>query len=307
MLGKKTNSRGEMDMTAALLTDFSIQINQRRWACVLDPTLVLSDYGLPLVKQLGELVELWVVREFWHMLDNPQVYLQQPERLLSQPYPTISSTQQPPLCQQVRRNLREWENLRANSDRSTWNIHFLADVIGESFMPPGTDVNMIWRWESLAQGLDHYLDQRSTRSETLSLAFRDLAALAAARPACVLTHRSPEAAQLNDPPMICHTLKQWGIDSYEVGANDAIAQAERNYLCHLLVHAGLSKLLWSGLNLVVLHLMVPAAAAISPTPQWDEDLNFVDLQTDLEDAEGSGDMDRINLWQGAQGFWYSLS
>ncbi len=289
-------------MTATLLPDVSITLNQKRWACVLDPTLVLSDYGLPLVKQLGELAELWVVREFWHMLDNPQIYVQQPERLLSQPYPEVLPAQQRHLSQQIIRNLREWENLRANSDRNTWNIHFLADVIGESSVPPGTDANLIWRWESLAQGLDEHLDPRSVRSETLTLAFRDLAALAAARPACILTHRSPEAAQLNHPPAICETLGQWNIHCHEVSANDAIAEAERTYLRNLLVHAGLSKLLWSGLNLVVLHLMVPAAAAISPTPQWDEDLAF----SELADPTTCTITENMNLWEGAQAFWYAV-
>ncbi|MFM7449904.1 MAG: hypothetical protein ACKO24_15075, partial [Leptolyngbyaceae cyanobacterium] len=87
---------------------------------------------------------------------------------------------------------------------------------------------------------------------------------------------------------------------------DAIAEAERTYLRNLLVHAGLSKLLWSGLNLVVLHLMVPAAAAISPTPQWDEDLAFSQLHEELEDPVGLSTMDMMNLWQGSQGFWYSI-
>ncbi|HEY9645280.1 MAG TPA: hypothetical protein V6C88_02865 [Chroococcidiopsis sp.] len=301
-------------MTTAVVPDFSITFNQRRWPCVLDPTLVLSDYGLPLVKQLGEWLELWVVREFWHMIDNPQIYLQQPEQLFSQLYPETSTTLQRHRSQQVIRNLREWENLRVNSDRSTWNIHFLADVIGESLVPPGTDANFIWRWESLAQGLDSYLDQRLSRSETLILAFRDLAALAAARPACILTHRSTEAAQLNDPPAICETLKKWNIVCHEVNARDAIAEAERTYLRNLLVHAGLSKLLWSGLNLVVLHLMVPAAATLSPTPAWDDDLALselnaaLDVELDVELAHGVGlsAMETMNLWDGAKGFWYAL-
>jgi hypothetical protein len=273
---------------------------------VLDPTLALSDYGLPLVKQLGGLMELWVVREFWHLLDNTQMYLQQPERLLSQPYPEVLPAQHRYLSQQVIRNLREWENLRVNSDRSTWNIHFLADVIGESYVPPGTDANLIWRWESLAQGLDEHLDPRSARSETLTLAFRDLAALAAARPACILTHRSTAAAQHNHPPAICETLGRWKIHCREVSARDAIATAERNYFCHLLVHAGLSKLLWSGLNLAVLHLMVPAAATISPVSPWDNDLAFSDLHAELDDAIELSAQETINLWDGAQGFWYAI-
>jgi hypothetical protein len=44
-------------MSATLLPDFSINLNQRRWSCVLDPNLALSDYGLLLVKQLGRFLE----------------------------------------------------------------------------------------------------------------------------------------------------------------------------------------------------------------------------------------------------------
>lgn len=293
-------------MTTTLLPDVSITLNQKRWACVLDPMLVLSDYGLPLVKQLGELAELWVVREFWHMLDNPQSYLQRPEDFIVPTAPQATVSQERDRSQQVIRALREWENLRTSSDRSTWNIHFLADVIGESYVPPGTDANLIWRWESLAQGLDEHLDPRSARSETLTLAFRDLAALAAARPACILTHRSTAAAQHNHPPAICETLGRWKINCQEVSARDAIATAERNYFCHLLVHAGLSKLLWSGLNLVVLHLMVPAAATISPVSPWDNDLAFSDLHAELDDAIELSAQETINLWDGAQGFWYAI-
>ncbi len=57
---------------AAVFPDLSLTVSQRRWACVLDPTLALSRFGLLLVKRLGEVMELWVVRELWHVLDNTQ-------------------------------------------------------------------------------------------------------------------------------------------------------------------------------------------------------------------------------------------
>ncbi len=37
---------------AAVLPDLAVTITQRRWACVLDPTLALSPLGLPLVRRL---------------------------------------------------------------------------------------------------------------------------------------------------------------------------------------------------------------------------------------------------------------
>lgn len=285
-------------MTVTLIPDFSITLNQRRRACVLDPTLALSDYGLPLVKQLGELMELWIVREFWHILDNTQFFLRQPELILGQQATTLSPQQQR-TSQQVVRALQEWERLRTTTDRSSWNINFLADVIGESCVPAGIDTDIIWRWESLAQSLDAQLEEQPAKADMLTLACRDLAALAAARPACVLTCRSAEDVAQNLPPGICTTLGSWGILCQKVPLTNAIARIEREQFRNLLVHAGLSKLLWAGLNLVVLHLVVPAAATLSTTRDWSEEFLFSEIENLTESQEIP-----VNLWEGAQGFWY---
>jgi hypothetical protein len=284
-------------MSAILVPDFSITLNQRRWASVLDPTLVLSNYGLPLVKQLGALMELWIVREFWHILDSPQFYLDQPNLITSQQIP-IPSSQYSTVSHQVVQTLKEWERIRTTTDRNSWNIHFLADVIGESCVPPGIDANIIWRWESLAQSLDTHLEAQLSQTDTLTLAFRDLAALAAARPACILTHYINEEA-----PPICKMLEQWGIACQPVGRTDAIADIERQQFCNLLVHAGLAKFLWAGLNLAVLHLVVPAAATLSTTnaQDWSDEYSFPEI-----DASTVNRKMPANLWQGAQGFWYAI-
>lgn len=55
---------------AAALPDLSVTIAQRGWACVLDPTLALSPLGLPLVRPLCQGMEIWLVREPWHILDD---------------------------------------------------------------------------------------------------------------------------------------------------------------------------------------------------------------------------------------------
>lgn len=278
-------------MTTTLESGFSIHINQRRWACVLDPTLALSTYGLPLVKQLGELMELWIVRELWHILDNPRFYLNQPDAISSQPIRNPSVQPFSP-SQQVVQALKEWERLRTTTDRNSWNIHFLADVIGESCIPSGLETDIIWRWESLAQSLDSHISQ----NDTAALAFRDLAALAAARPARILTHH-PD----NESPSICATFEQWGIPCRQIELSDAIANIECSQFRNLLVHAGLSKFLWAGLNLAILHLVVPAAASLNPNPSWSDEFSFSNIEelTPLQTAP-------THLWEGAQCFWYSI-
>jgi hypothetical protein len=286
-------------MTATLLSDFSISLQQRRWACVLDPMLALSEYGLPLVKQLGEIMELWVVREFWNMIDSSPFYQQQPDFLLRDLEPDYPPEQSTLYSQQVLRSLQEWDRLRTMTHRSSWNVHFLADVIGESCLPAGIETDLIWRWEALAQNLDHHLKPKQENS--LNLAVRDLAALAAARPACILTFRLPEDRVSNLPPRICTTLEAWGVRCQEIQTDDAIATIERDYLRQLIVHTGLSKLLWAGIHLAILHLMVPNAATISGNNDWSEGLSF----TELEELPTAMSMD-TNLWQGAQGFWYAI-
>jgi hypothetical protein len=282
-------------MTATLLPDFSISLQQRRWACVVDPMLALSEYGLPLVKQLGEMMELWVVREFWNMIDSNQFYQHQPETLLREQ----DREQSPLYSKQVLRSLQEWDRLRTQSDRSSWNIHFLADVMGESCLPTGIDSDLIWRWESLAQSLDTHLNPKE--NNPLTLAVRDLAALAAARPACILTYRLPEETVSNLPPPICSRLEQWGMRCHEVASEDAIVMIERDYVRQLIVHTGLSKLLWSGIHLIILHLIVPAAATLGGTGNWSEELSL----SEFEELPGSMPME-TDLWQGTQGFWYSV-
>ncbi|MBD2108949.1 hypothetical protein [Nodosilinea sp. FACHB-13] len=287
-------------MTGTLVSDVSITLTQRRWACVLDPALALSIYGLPLVKQLSELMELWIVREFWHMLDNPQFYVEQPEALLGKQIEVLPPTERQEVSQQMLRSLQEWERLRLRVDPTTRNINFLADVIGESFVPAGADSDLIWRWESLAQSLDGQIGEQLARDDVLTLAYRDLAALAAARPACILTHRTTAELAQNQPPRVCSTLTKWGIACQEIGFDNVMADIEQNYFRSVLVHAGVSKFLWSGLNLSIIHLVVPAAATLGTTQNWSESLPFTALESS-EFLEPS-----IDLWQGAQGFWYSL-
>jgi hypothetical protein len=283
-------------MTATLIPDFSITLNQRRWVCVLDPALALSNYGLPLVKQLGELMELWIVRELWHILDNPRFYLNQPELVTSRSDSSLAVQPQLP-SPQVIQALKEWERLRTMTDRNSWNVHFLADVMGDSCVPIGIDNDILWRWESLAQSLDMHFDNQISKADTLTLAYRDLAALAAARPACILTQYHNDVA-----PAICQTLEQWGIPCAQVQGSDTIVDIEREQFRNLFVHAGLSKFIWAGLNLAVVHLVVPAAAAINTNSQWDDELAF----SDLEETVGLTPVEAVGLWEGARGFWYPI-
>lgn len=286
----------------ALFPDLSVTLSQRRWACVLDPTLALSEYGLPLVKQLGEVMDLWVVREFWHILDNTYFYWQQPEFALQERGKVESATAtQPRLSYQAICALREWERLRGETDLGSLNLFWIGDGIGESLLPKETDTRIVGRWEVLARSLENQQNGQRHQSEPLTSAFRDAAALTASLgSAFILTYRPPEDIARNLPPAICSSLISWGVDCQEVDGQDAIASLERDHLRQLLIQAGLAKFLWTGLHLAVLHLVVPNATAISPPSDWTEEFSLSELE------EWSDSQKESNLWEGARGFWYGI-
>jgi hypothetical protein len=285
---------------ATLSPTLSITLSQRRWTCVIDPSLLLSQYGLLLVKSLGEALELWIARELWHILDNPNFYLQPsesipPHTVLKQPSETQTVTQQP-----VTQWLKNWQSIRAETYPANLNLFWIGDTPGESFLPSESDPQLMERWEALACSLDQRLTQQSITSNLLTSAVRDTAALAAALgSAFILTSQPADSQQNSHPsPEICLMLEQWGIPCRQIDPLDAIATMERKALLQLIIATGFSKFLWAGLHLVVLHLVVPPATSYDKIQLPETIYSF----NEVSDLEAS----LLNGWKGAQGFWYRL-
>ena len=212
---------------------------QRQLSCVLDVSLVFSGYGLLLVQLLGKVLELWVARELWHMLENPSSYLARQNRM---------------------DKLHDWAIARANTLPADLNLFWIGDRPADSFMPLGSNPHLIPHWEALARSLDQRLQEKSAMSDLMAPSFRDTAALAAVLGSAFILTCQPASApdNISEPPEICQVLTQWGIPCQEINPLDAIATIERQNLLQLMVSAGFSKYLWTDLNLAVLHLCVPS-------------------------------------------------
>jgi hypothetical protein len=278
----------------------SITLSQRRWACVLDPNLLLSQYGLFLVQSLREVLELWIARELWHILDNPSFYLAQPELGLSQTDLGLSS-ELPTIAQQKRvQMLKGWESLRIETPVRDLNLFWIGDRPTDSFLPNGTHPYLTEHWEVLARSLDQRLQEQSLSCHMMVPAFRDTAALAAVLgSAFILTYQPVEECEKNTPPQICQVLEQWGIPCQQIDSLDAIADIERKNLLQLMISTGFSKFLWAGLHLVVLHLVVPSAFRMGGATQSSWCTPFGNEAENLEALP-------LNFWEGAKGFWYRL-
>lgn len=285
---------------SALSLSFSL-VQPQRWVGVFDPSLALTLYGAALAQGLGAVTDLWMAREFWHMLDNVHCYQQRPELLLPGDRTLARSNCLATRQMHIIQALQQWQLIRMQTDPSRLNVFWIGDRLGESLLPRHTAAQpLISHWEFLAGSLEDRIDRSAP---VLTAAVRDTVALAVALPAAILTYQLPDGFAANQPPEICLTLENWRIPCRQIDRYDHLAAIEREELLHLINAAGVAKLLWSGLHLAILHLVFPCASALwlaaemTPAPEVDRELPD---RLDLDDRSLDG------IWEGTQGFWYWL-
>jgi hypothetical protein len=291
----------------------SVTVSGRRRACILDADLALSRFGLLLASRICEEFDVWLVREFWEILDSTESYLKNPERLM----PSLPCRQESLAEEQVRDALRDvfeqWETWRLESDLAGLKFYWIGDAMRESLIPKGVDQNLLHRYQVLARSLDFRIalksspqaggpkahDPESRPYDTFTECFRDAAALAAAlahHQGFILTQTGRSKG--SEPP-ICSYLNRWGIACSRV-ERERKARLEMECIVPLLGRSGVYELIWAGLPLAAVHLVVPKATIIPPDRKegsvFEEDFAMVE----------HGDLGCSDWWKAAVGFWYPL-
>jgi len=98
-------------MSATLLPDFSINLNQRRWSCVLKSNLALSDYGLHPGQTIRTISRIMDSARILALIDNSDVFRSLRTWLKASPEKGNCPPFSPQNSAQTRRTLREWERL----------------------------------------------------------------------------------------------------------------------------------------------------------------------------------------------------
>jgi hypothetical protein len=268
---------------SAPFPELNLRLNARRWACVLDPSLALSPQGLGLARQMGEVMQLWLVREFWHILDSSEFLAAHPEALTGELGPIDKLPQ----------SLRDWDRARMETDMAGLKLWWIGDGPSESVLPEGTDPRLLQGYEALAWALS----RRIPAARPMSSAMRDAAALAAALGHGLVLSLGPRGT-LPLPP-ICHALQTWDVPCRCVDASDPMAAMESQHLRELLVHAGLAQHMWAGLQLSVVRLLLPNAQFPLPAPPA-----FDDALADEGEPARPDDVPAPDPWASAQAFWH---
>jgi hypothetical protein len=166
--------------------------------------LALSSYGTPLVKQLGTVMDLWVGREFWHVLDNIQFYLQHPELLLlNRVMPDRTEYIAAFSATEIIQSLHVWGEFRQEIDLEQIKIFWVGDRLNESSLPKNLPPNTIRDYELLARSLDNRIPRSPQASETLSSLLSDTVALSASLNSSFILTRQYTADDRPLLPEIC--------------------------------------------------------------------------------------------------------
>jgi hypothetical protein len=260
--------------------DWSVSVRQRRAACVLDPTLLLCHAAGPaLALGLARVVEPWLTRSFWQLIDASE--------LLLAPRPEGSRNLAPHdagghWLQPSEPALRDWIALRDGTDAGSWPLRWVGDCLAESQVQGDAQVDVLDRYELLSEALGRRAAGDGTHRIGAGfdalMAGLDAASLSATLAGAMLLGPAGHAAG----PWPVQALLQTGIAAQRLDPlpAESIFSAERTMLRQSLASAGLAVLIECLPPLAVLHVQIDASG---------------------EPATADGDP-----WAAARAWWYRL-
>ena len=280
-------------MVRSLEREVSVRIGRPRWRCVLDPHLCLSHDGAAFVCGLAGHAEVWLGPEFLNILDSWLLYNREPA-------PLMWSTGTGPTADEIRQALRIWQRLRDTAGLGGGRLSWVRDAVRESCLPAGTDQSLVAHWEAMAEALDERLSKAVERHGPMVAATRDAVALAALLPGSILLSLGDRGDPRAAPPL-CRHLKEWHLPNRRLDLADDLVSIERGLLMQMLVEAGLAGFLWSGLRLVVVHVVAPGHSRLPVGHDFACVGEEGDFLAEPEPRPIKG------LWEDALGFWYDLA
>ena len=248
-----------------MYTSVAVTLRPHRLVCVVDPALAFAPEGPFIVRQLARVIEVWVFRELWHILDNTLYFARTPGVLASSEASTASAASVASVdsAEGVLDALDDWERLRYDHDLAALKLFWVGDGLAESLLPDNEGAALVARFECLAEALDGRNPDHD-KARPLDVGFRDTAALAAAlQGAFVLTMLPAGQAPAQSVPALGQALAHWQIPCEEAEPDHPILLMERDVLRQYLVQAGLARLCLAGGRLAVVEILAPRSYSSS--------------------------------------------
>jgi hypothetical protein len=266
--------------------DWSVSVRQRRAACVLDPVLLLCHASGPaLALGLTRVVEPWLTRSFWQLIDASELLLAPRLESGRSPAPQLPGAH---WLQPSAQALRDWVAMRDGTDAGSWPLRWVGDCLAESQVQGDAEIDVLDRYEELSDALGRRAAGDGTHRVGAGfdalMTGLDAASLSATLGGAMLLAPAGDASG----PWSVQALQQSGVAPQRLDPlpSDSIFAAERTLLRQSVAAAGLSALVECLPPLAVLHVRVDDSAESLP-PRTDPGTD--------------GDP-----WEAARAWWYRV-
>lgn len=268
--------------------------------CVIDVALSLAPTGLYCVRELAQIVPVWLAQSHWSIV-NDEAYYARDERLVKRLARTADPAAASRTFVQV---VHDWRDARdALGFESAPGLFWPGDGKADSVVPKDGDATLVDRLDALAAGLDSLRRVEDETSEPavdlLADCARDTVALAAAlggpRP-IVLTLLEPSERR----PVLIDNLEAAGIACARLTSARLLAPL-RARLASILTDSGLAALIATnrlrlGALMVVAPNALPAPLAVPMTDDSQDRLAWNAI------ANGG----EARFWKHAAAVWWDV-
>jgi hypothetical protein len=268
-------------------SDMLVHVQTKKLACVLDPALILATPGgMKLALRLTQVVEPWLTRTFWQLIDSSDWL----RASLTREHAEAGALPQGDV-------LEAWIAMREQTDAGSWPFRWIGDRLAESQLLDHADADLIEHYESLADTLGTRAERhqgagredRTGRWDPLAASLDTLPLSAALDAAIILTAHDARSRRDSEPTLVraLHQL-DIAVEAADSASPESLFAAERTLLREAFAQAGLSGMCQRLPRLAVLHVL---------TDRW---------SPPSADANRRDDARSSDAWSEARAWWYAL-
>jgi len=258
--------------------------------CIIDARLALAPGGLVLALQLARIVQCWLTRRFWELVDGAYFYRSYPQELAPECNGHSDVTA-------IVDALVTWHTAWLNGGLDG-AFHWIGDARRESALPIHCNNEVISRYERLAESFPLAANGETGRAvEPLAACGQEALALAAALAVDAPIILTVAGSQGGQSPILCSQASEAALIHVHGPLDWSADPAWADLIMPDRTKPLVKQLERLGTRIAAVHTFAPQALLLAPCPPPEENV-------DPDRPERCRDR---SAWKSAHVFWHELS